>query len=227
MSRYFLSAAMAAAMVAISPASAQTPAPVPAAPPVKNGVGKPGWHSHDHQATHTRAEVAAHVRTLFDRLDRNRDGYLTKAETADARTTRGERVEKRIERRAQAGDSPADRRAMFDRIDANHDSYISRDEFARAPMREERRVVIRNGQGEDDHVRELGGARPMRGAFGVLRGQMFERADANRDGRVSLQEATAEAYRHFDTADVNRDGRITPEERIQMHQRMRAERRPG
>jgi hypothetical protein len=56
---------------------------------------------------------------------------------------------------------------------------------------------------------------------------MFEMADANRDGRVTLQEATNAALRHFDTADVNRDGRLTPEERMQMHQRMRAERRRG
>jgi aryl-alcohol dehydrogenase-like predicted oxidoreductase len=63
--------------------------------------------------------------------------------------------------------------------------------------------------------------------MGGLRGRMFEMADANRDGRVTLQEATNAALRHFDTADVNRDGRLTPEERMQMHQRMRAERRRG
>jgi Ca2+-binding EF-hand superfamily protein len=56
---------------------------------------------------------------------------------------------------------------------------------------------------------------------------MFDMADANRDGRVTLQEATAAAYRHFDMADVTRDGQITREERIQMHQKMRAERKPG
>jgi hypothetical protein len=60
-----------------------------------------------------------------------------------------------------------------------------------------------------------------------LRGHMFDMADANRDGRVTLQEATAAAYRHFDMADVNRDGRITPDERMQMRQRMRTEHRRG
>jgi hypothetical protein len=57
------------------------------------------------------------------------------------------------------------------------------------------------------------------GGFG---GHMFEMADANKDGRVSLQEAQAAALQHFDKADANRDGRITPEERRQMHQQMRA-----
>ena len=51
---------------------------------------------------------------------------------------------------------------------------------------------------------------------------MFEMADANKDGRVSLQEAQAAALQHFDMADTNRDGQITREERKQMHQRMRA-----
>jgi Ca2+-binding EF-hand superfamily protein len=66
----------------------------------------------------------------------------------------------------------------------------------------------------------------MGGGFG-MGGRMFEEADANRDGKVSMQEATAAAYRHFDMADVNRDGQITREERMQMHQKMRAERKPG
>ena len=56
---------------------------------------------------------------------------------------------------------------------------------------------------------------------------MFELADGNRDGRVTLQEATNAALRHFDTADLNRDGQLTPQERMQMHQRMRNERKPG
>ena len=51
---------------------------------------------------------------------------------------------------------------------------------------------------------------------------MFEMADANKDGRVSLAEAQAAALQHFDMVDANRDGRISPEERMQMHQRMRA-----
>jgi len=44
---------------------------------------------------------------------------------------------------------------------------------------------------------------------------------------VSLQEAQAAALQHFDTVDSNRDGRITPEERMQMHQKVRAERQHG
>ena len=65
------------------------------------------------------------------------------------------------------------------------------------------------------------------GRFGAFGGHMFEMGDANRDGRVSLQEATGAALRHFDSADANRDGQISPEERQQMRQKIRTERRPG
>ena len=62
------------------------------------------------------------------------------------------------------------------------------------------------------------GAQRMRG-FG---GRMFTMADANKDGRLSLQEATALSLQHFDSADANRDGTVTREERRQMRQQ-----RPG
>jgi hypothetical protein len=228
MNKYLLGGAVAAAMVGIAPAIAQTamPAPAPVAPQVQVHVVESGWQGRT--SVHTRAEVAAHVRTMFDRLDSNRDGSITKAEADAAKANRGERMAKRIERQHGAGGQPADRGAMFDRLDTNRDGNISRDEFARAPTREERRIVIRtdnNGDGRPD------GAGMMRGkhmgGMGGMGGRMFELADTNRDGRVTLQEATNAALRHFDTADVNRDGQLTPDERMQMHQRMRAERKPG
>ena len=50
------------------------------------------------------------------------------------------------------------------------------------------------------------------GGFG---GHLFDMADANKDGRVSLAEAQAAALAHFDSADANHDGKITPDERQQ------------
>jgi Ca2+-binding EF-hand superfamily protein len=109
------------------------------------------------------------------------------------------------------------RGVMFDRLDANRDGAISRDEFARAPALEHQQRLARGGG-------QLG----MRGmGMGGLRGRMFEMADVNRDNRVSLQEATAAAYRRFDMTDVNRDGQITREERMQVRQQMRAQRQRG
>jgi hypothetical protein len=117
------------------------------------------------------------------------------------------------------------RGAMFDRLDANRDGNISRSEFESAhAQRQERRVVIREKR---EGAGASGAMHGMRhgGGMGGLGGHMFDMADANRDGRVTMQEATAAAYRHFDMADVNRDGKITREERMQMHQRMRTEHR--
>ena len=57
-----------------------------------------------------------------------------------------------------------------------------------------------------------------------MHGQMFEMADANHDGRVSLQEMTKVALQHFDSADANHDGTLSPEERMQMHRQMKGQR---
>jgi len=158
---------------------------------------------------HTRAEVQSKIAQHFAKLDTNRDGALTKAEVEAARTTlRAQRTERRDDRRENA----------FARLDANRDGAISRTEWDAAGAKREQRAASRDGDG-----RRFKGAR-MQG-MGSFGGRMFDMADANRDGRVTLQEAQAGALRHFDMADANRDGQITPEERRQMHQRMRAQHR--
>jgi Ca2+-binding EF-hand superfamily protein len=57
----------------------------------------------------------------------------------------------------------------------------------------------------------------MGGGFGA---QAFARMDMDRDGRVSLAEATRARVELFERMDRNDDGRISPEER----QAVRAER---
>ena len=149
---------------------------------------------------HTRAEVEAKVAEHFARLDADRDGFVIMAE-ADA--MRADRREKRSERIAERR---ADR---FDRLDTDKNGQLSRAEFdARREHRAERRAA-RPGR---MHVRAL---------RGNLHGRMFAMADANKDQRVSLQEATAAALQHFDAVDANRDGQVTRDERRQMRQRMR------
>jgi hypothetical protein len=59
---------------------------------------------------------------------------------------------------------------------------------------------------------------------GGMMGQLFDMADANHDGRITLAEATDAAARHFDQADLNHDGKLTPDERRQAHQMMRGKR---
>ena len=134
-----------------------------------------------------------------------------------------------------------DRGAMFDRLDTNHDGTISRAEFmaARPDVREERVMIMRPGapgamqpmppmppmdghpgMNMEMHMHHMGGM--GMGGFG---GHLFEMADANHDGRVSLAEAQAAALAHFDKADINHDGRITPDEHMQVREEMRIEHR--
>lgn len=162
----------------------------------------------------TRTEVQAKVAEHFNRADANRDGFITKAEAdTAAQAFRGKRAEHRAERGEQA----------FERIDSNRDGSITRAEWDSAQAQRKQRVAARDGDrdGRPDRARF---ARHGMGGFG---GHMFEMADANRDGRVTLQEAQTAALQHFDKVDTNRDGRITPEERMQTHQRMRADHKQG
>ena len=187
-----------AALLASAAAIAQVaPAPAPQAKAAK---------------VHTRAEVQGKVAEHFARIDTNRDGAVTKAEADAARTAlRARFAERREERREQA----------FDRLDANRDSAISRAEWDAHQAQRQQRIASRDRGGD--------GRRDGRGFHGggmhSLGGHMFEMADANKDGRVTLQEAQAAALRHFDMADTNHDGQITPDERQQLHQRMRDQHR--
>ena len=159
----------------------------------------------------TRTAVVDKVRAHFARLDADRDGYLTKAE---AQAGRAAMKAHRGQRAGRAARGQRDHGAMFERLDANRDGAISREEFDRG---HQRRQAMRADRGGQPGKR----MRAMHGGAMRLGGHMFEQADLNRDSRVSLQEATEAAVRHFDTADLNRDGTLAPEERQQMRTRMK------
>ena len=55
-----------------------------------------------------------------------------------------------------------------------------------------------------------------------MMGHWFDRADANKDGKVSLAEAQAGPLAMFDRVDANHDGTISPEERQAARAAMRA-----
>lgn len=168
-------------------------AAVIAVPTIAQVAAKP-----DRSAPVTRSEVESRVRSQFEKLDSNKDGFVTQEERQAART------ERRSERRD----------AMFARLDTDKDGAISRAEFD-AP---------RAGRGE--HKAEHRGHRPPRG-LAMQRfhrgGGMFGAADADKDGRVSLAEATAPALERFDRVDADKDGTITPEERKAAREAMRAQ----
>jgi Ca2+-binding EF-hand superfamily protein len=230
--------AAAAAAVAIVPAVAQ-PAPPPP-PGVASGAGPvapaPGiprvvlqQRTLRMEMPETRAELVAHVRAMFARLDANRDGFVTREEADAAHEHMAGAMASHKERHFEGAAMPhMDRNAMFDGLDANKDGMISRQEFAQHAQLREQRVVMMHGGPEN-----APGMPPMPGMKGVhemgmrVHARLFEMADGNRDGRVSLQEMTDAALRHFDVADANRDGKITPDERTQMHQHLRMQKRPS
>jgi Ca2+-binding EF-hand superfamily protein len=225
MRNLLLAGAAALAVIAIVPAIAQ-PAPPPP-PGVSNGTGPaPQIHTEIHRMpmkSGTRADVIVHAREMFAKLDADHDGSVTKDEAEAAHRGMAEK----LAHRGGADFPHADRGAMFDKLDANKNGSISRQEFmaAKPEIHERRMIVMRDGDG--DGPVEVGGApgephvkiMRMHGGMGM---HMFETADANHDGRVSLQEMTNAALQHFDSADANHDGTLTPEERMQMHQRMKA-----
>lgn len=177
----------------------------------------------------TRDEVVQHVRKLFTRLDKNRDGFLSKEEV-DAMHQKMRGMHAGAERRFGEHRMPMlDRAAMFDRLDANHDGSISRQEYmaAQPQLHERRMMVFRNGPDGGSGAPGRHGMKMRMHRMGGFGGHLFEMADANHDGRVSLQEAETAAFAHFDRADLNHDGKITPEERRQAHQLMRGKHRPG
>jgi len=201
MSFKLITGALLAATVATAALAQVAPPPPAPAPMAPQGWGKM-------QRSESRAEVVQRTQRLFARLDRNRDGVLTQDELALAgEGGRGDRAE-RAPGMAPPAPGGGDRaQAMFDRVDANHDGVITRDEFAQAHAG--------MGAGGGHHMGRMAEAGAGRGEHGGMRGQMLMMADANRDGRITLQEMTDFALQRFDRMDLNHDGTVTPEERAQ------------
>jgi Ca2+-binding EF-hand superfamily protein len=217
-----LGGAAAVAIIAIVPAIAQpTPPTAPAAPQIQTIRME-----HKSMGPQTRDQVVSHMRDMFAKLDTNRDGYVTREEADAAHKAMAGDMHERFAERLAGHDMPKfDRGAMFDKLDTNKDGAISREEYVSAqPQFNERRVIVmRDGAGGEPGAAGEHGMMRMHGMGMKMHGRMFESADANRDGKVSLQEMTKAALQHFDAADANHDGTLTPEERMQMHQRMKAE----
>lgn len=164
----------------------------------------------------TRADVQARTAAAFATVDANRDGFVTRAE-ADA------------QRGAMQGNARATHAKKmgehFAELDRDRNGSISRAEFdAHHAMGKGARAERQEARGERREARM-----EQRGALGLrMNPRAFERADANRDGRLTLAEAQVQPLARFTAADTNRDGMLTRDERRAQRdkrQARRAERR--
>jgi hypothetical protein len=240
MNKLLVGGAAAALVLAVGPAAAQPAPPTP--PGVASGTAPMTMPMP--RAPHarmmvmsnramTRDEVASHVAKMFARLDANHDGFITKSEV-EAMHQDMMAMHGNLEKHRDRAMAMPSRAASFDRLDTNHDGSLSRQEYlaARPQIREQRLIVMRDGDapggaampGMEQMKIRMRGMGMMGAGMHGMGGHLFDMADANHDGRVSLAEAQAAALAHFDRADTNRDGRITPDERRQLRQ-VRIERR--
>lgn len=149
----------------------------------------------------TRASVQSMVEARFARVDADKDGFVTKAEAEGVRKAVRERVEAKREKRADDA---------FARIDADKDGSISKAEW---DARAERGPAARGERKAPQAALRRHRAAGFNGAGVPFGTAFFDRADSDKDGRVSLAEASAQPLAFFDRADADRNGTVTPEER--------------
>ncbi|MEL6506591.1 MAG: hypothetical protein AAFR29_03055 [Pseudomonadota bacterium] len=133
----------------------------------------------------------------FEKMDADRNGFVTRAEARDDADRR------RAERRKKMDERRAERR---DRYDA-----LSDDE--RAALRERRK--------DKKGKRRRGGKRRA-----IDADRMFDRTDENGDGQISLAEFSARGGDRLMRADENADGRVTAEE-LKAYAKERSKNRRG
>ena len=194
---------------------------------VHDRLGEPGWHGLERRRSTPAPKSRRMSARMFDRLDTNRDGYDHQGR-GDRRGQGRHGASIVGERTGRRGDAHFDHRGDVRAARRQRDGAISRAEFEAAHAeRQQRRVAARDGNGDG---RPDPGARCAACANGLWRlgGRMFEhgRRQPRRPG-VAAGSDQRRAIAISTCADANRDGRLTPEERMQMHQRMRAERQPS
>ena len=152
----------------------------------------------------TRADVEARVKAHFEMVDANKDGAITQDEIKARRDAmRASRMD-----------------ARFKAMDKDGDGSISRAEFDEAHAdrgpRGDRPMMGTGKQGMmgagDRGPGKWGDGFHHRGD--MMGGRMFTMADADKDGKVTLAEATNAALAHFDKMDANKDGTVTAQERM-------------
>jgi Ca2+-binding EF-hand superfamily protein len=145
------------------------------------------------------------VTGMFAAADANRDGFVTLAEFQSV-----------IEGRRDAMI-----RARFKKVDTNHDGQINLDEFTAWQREQGAAALAEQGFGPNvDMVAEV--IRPDLGesekdfallvAIDPLNPAVIGKADANYDGKLSLDELLAYEHERFNKADTDHDGVLSAHE---------------
>lgn len=156
----------------------------------------------------TRAAIAAH---LFERMDENKDGQVTRQESLAA----GQRLFQRLDGNADGeltkAESAAGTKAMreqelsthFKKLDKNGDGQLTAAEsqlpeavFAQLDANKDKALTLAEMQSVPDKRAEQ-------------RDFQFDLSDVNHDGKVTRDEAEKSAGSRFDSIDQSHDGVVT------------------
>lgn len=171
-------------MIAMSVAAALGAAGFAVAQSPRDGAApahRPMWGDANGDKVVTKAELTADLQKRFAAMDLNGDGKVTPEERAQAR-------DKRFD-------------ARFAKMDANGDGQLSKAELKAAHEgrdRDGRRGYHGKGPGEG---RGMGAAGP------------HDRMTGEKDGVLTRDAFMARPLAMFDRADANKDGKVTAEER--------------
>jgi Ca2+-binding EF-hand superfamily protein len=235
MNKYLFGGVLIAALGTAGAANAQTA-------PLSRSTPQTHARRSFFRSNEARADVPTRAQRMFARLDLNRDGNITREEVAASRAKFEAAMSKSAPKRASR---------LFNRLDANHDGQITQAEIDAA-----RAVRVSRGGGTNNTRHRAGSSTLMARAdsnkdgaitraeydsavaAGKVRvrhpnmrgsaiARLFDTADVNKDGRVSLEEAQQAALQHFDAADTNHDGVLTSDERRQASRAERVKRSAG
>jgi Ca2+-binding EF-hand superfamily protein len=173
---------------------------------------------------------------IFERLDRNKDGFLTKDElperlrdrfdeidtNKDGKISKEEFVKARGRTSPPApplpGSPPPD--LLFRLLDTDGDGRLSAEELRNAIKLLEKLDKNKDGYIDRFELEQAMGGRPTppagppaeRPEVNRLVERAFEEMDRNKDGKISKDEARGPIAENFDRIDTNKDGFIDREE---------------